>query len=207
MGLRRQIIAAFAVLLLPLAIVALVALSAISDLGGAVDAVRLENDRSLEAASEMESALERTDSAMLLALLGRDDEARAILDPAAPRFEAALGVAADNLTIEGEDALVAEVRRGFDTVVGATRVILVADGDAERVAYQEAFAPAFARTKAAIEALRSANRAAAAEAGEQTQTSARLAFWGVLSGIALALLVGIWAAVRLSRQIAGQHGG
>ena len=205
MGLRRQIIAAFAVLLLPLAVVALLALSAISTLGGAVDAVRLENDLSLEAASEMETALERIDSAALLALLGREAEARGLLDAAEPRFEQALGVAAGNLTIEGEDALVAEVREHFQAVQGATQVIRVGDAEASRVAYAESFTPAFRRTKEAVGALRAANRQAVTEAGAATQASARTAFWGVVAGLVLALAVGAWAAVRLSRQIAAQH--
>ena len=202
MALRQQIVSGFAVLILPLAIVALVALSAISSLGGAVEAVLADNERSLEAVADMDGALERLDSAALLTLLDRDAEASPIANAAQAEFRRALGVAAGNLTIEGEGALVSDLEAVFDDVERASVSLGIAAPDAARGVYADAFVPAFERARARLADLEAANRTAALEAAAAAQTSARSAFWGVALGVALALALGAWAAVRLARQIA-----
>ena len=202
MALRQQIAAGFAVLLVPLAIVALVALSTISDLGGAVGTVLADNDRSLEAVAQMDVALERLDSAALLWLLDRDAEAGQVAGPAQARFRDALATAAGNLTIEGEGEIVDEIERAFDETERSTITISTAGPDAARAAYASGFAPAFERVRGGLERLSEANREAAAVAARDAQATARSAFWGVLGGVVLALALGVWAAARLSRQIA-----
>ena len=202
MALRQQIASGFAVLLIPLAIVALVALSTISRLGGAVEAVLLDNERSLEAAAEMGAALERLDSAALLRLLGRDAEAQEVAGPAVPRFRDALATAEGNLTIEGEGETVSAVESAFGRVEAASAALARAEPDAARVVYADRFVPAFEETRDRIDRLEDANRQAASTAAADAQSVAQTAFWGVALGAALALAVGTWAAARLSRQIA-----
>ena len=202
MTLRQQIAAGFAVLLVPLAIVALVALSTISDLGGAVGAVLADNDRTLEAVGDMDVALERLDSAALLRLLGRDGEAGAIEGPAQAQFRRALAVASGNLTVEGEGEIVAGVEAAFDDVERAAIAVGTAGPDGARDAYASDFVPAFRRARDGLARLGAANRQAAADAAGDARQTARTAFWGVAAGVALALALGAWAASRLSRQIA-----
>ena len=202
MSLRSQIAGGFAVLLVPVAIIALVALSTISRLGGAVEAVLADNERSLEAVAEMDGALERLDSAALLALLGRGAEARQIAVAARPRFRDALAVAAGNLTIDGEGEIVSGVEAAFGDVERASKTLAEAAPDDARRAYARAFVPAFEQTRDRLESLEAANRQAATVAAEQAQASAQAAFWGLVLGVVLALGLGAWAAVRLSRQIA-----
>ena len=202
MSLRQQIVSGFAVLIVPLAIVALVSLSTVSRLGGAVEAVLSENQRSLTAASEMDTALERLDSAALSALLGRPDDAEAIAAPALGQFREALAVAEGNLTIEGEGAIVADLGAGFERVGRAWQALSAADGDAARTTYADAFVPAFDDTRDALGRLRVANREAAAVASQDASQTARVAFWSVAIGALFALAIGAWAALRLSRQIA-----
>ena len=205
MNLRRQIIAGFAVLLVPVVLIALVAFAVLGRLGGAVDAVLSENERSLQAVAEMDVALERLDSAALFALLGRGDEAATIADAARPRFRRALDIAAGNLTIQGEDNLVAEVERAFAEYEQAFEALVSREADAARTVYAESLVPAFERVRGGLEALRSANREAATTAGEQAGSMARVARWGVGLSALLAVLLGIWAALKLSRQIASTY--
>ncbi len=202
MSLRSQIAGGFAVLLIPLAIIALVALSTISRLGGAVEAVLADNERSLQAVAEMDGALERLDSAALLALLGRGGEARQIADAARPRFRDALAVTAGNVTIDGEGEIVSGIESAFGEVEQASAALDDAETDAARRAYAERFVPAFEQTRGRLQALEEANRQAAAVAADQAKASAQTAFWGLALGVALALGLGAWAAARLSRQIA-----
>lgn len=205
MSLRQQIIAGFAVLLVPMAIIALVALSTIDRLGGAVDAVLLENERTLRAASEMDVALERLDSAALLALLGRDEEADTIAETARPRFHAALDIAEGNLTIPGEDALVDAVGTAFADYEQAFDALVASEPDGARTVYASDLVPAFERTRASLTTLREANRDAAQTAGQEAGSMARTALWIVGFGALLAVLLGVWAALKLARQIARRY--
>lgn len=206
MTLRRQIASGFAVVAVPVVVVTLIALSVIGRLGSAVDAVLLENDRSLEAASEMDGALERIDSAALLALLDRDAEADRVATEARPRFRRALDAASGNLTIRGEDRIIGDVEEAFEEVQRAyLRLAQLAPGEA-RDEYATAFVPAFDRTRVGLTRLRTLNREAAREAGQGAQTTARTATWTVAIGALLALALIAWAAAKLSREIAAQPG-
>ena len=206
MSLRQQIVAGFAVLLGPLALVALVAFAVIGRLGGAVDTVLLENERTLEAAAEMDQALERLDSAALLVLLDRDSEAEVIAGRARAQFESALGVAAGNLTVEGEGEVVGDIETEFAGYEAAFAALAAAEPADARATYAADVAPAFDRVRDGLERLTAANRAAASEAAREAGSMARTARWAVGLGALLAVALGAWAAARLSRQIADSYG-
>lgn len=205
MSLRQQIVAGFAVLLGPLAVVALVAFAVIGRLGGAVDAVLLENERTLEAAAEMDRALERLDSAALLVLLGRDGEAAEIARPARASFRSALGVAAGNLTVADEGQIVGAIEGGFADYERAYDALAAAEPEAARDAYADRLVPAFDRVRDGLERLTTANRAAASAAAREAGSMAQTARWAVGLGALVAVVLGAWAAARLSRQIAGSY--
>ena len=171
-------------------------------MGGAVDAVLADNERSLEAVAQMDVALERLDSAALLRLLDRDDEADPIDGPARARFREALAVARGNLTIDEEGRIVDAIEAAWADAERAADAVATAEPDAARAAYATGFAPAFGRVRDGLAQLGEANREAAAVAARDARSTAESAFWLVLGGVALALALGAWAAVRLSRQIA-----
>ncbi len=202
MTLRNQIAAGFGVLLIPILLIALVAFAVIQGLGGAVDSVLLENERSLEAASEMNVAIERIDSAALLLLLGRAPEAGAIADAARPRFEAAFETAAGNVTIGGEQPLLDDLGEAYGTYTAAYTAIGAASGDDARAAYASEFAPAFETVRSRLDALAAINREAASASGAEAGDMARMALWAIGLGVILALALSAWSAAKLSRQIA-----
>ena len=205
MSLRQQIVAGFAVLIGPLVLVALVAFAVIGRLGGAVDTVLLENERTLEAVAQMDQALERLDSAALLVLLDRDAEADAIAGRARSRFRSALDVAAGNLTVEGEGQVVDDIGAAFADYERAFDALDTAEPAATRAAYAADVAPAFDRVRDGLERLGAANREAAAAAAREAGSMARTARWAVGLGALLAVVLGAWAAARLSRQIAQSY--
>jgi CHASE3 domain sensor protein len=208
-ALRTRIASGFAILALPTLVLAVVALAAIDRLGRAVDTVLLENERTLDAAAQMDVALERMDSAALLALLGRDAEAAEIVRTARPAFRDALGAAESNLTVEGEGAVVARVREGFaDFDAAYARLSAPSlEPDARRAVYATQLVPAFGTVRAGLTELRRINREAAMQAGERAGGFAGTARWLVIAGALVALLLCAWVAVRLSRQIADEFGG
>jgi CHASE3 domain sensor protein len=207
MTLRRQIIAGFAVVALPVVLLALVAYAVIGSLGGAVETVLQENERSLEAAAEMEGALERMDSAALTLLLGQRDEADAISLAARPRFLDALAVADGNLTIEGEGDVVEGARTAFTGVERAFVAMLQADDqETARATYGTAFTQAFTTARARVDELERLNRDTAQASARDARMTARMARWTVLIGALLALVLVAWAAIKLSREIAAHPG-
>lgn len=202
MNLRHQIVAGFGVLLVPLALIAITAFAVIGRLGGAVDAVLAENDRSLRAVAAMDVSLERLDSAALLALLGRADEASEIAGVHRARFRGALADAASNLTIEGEAEAVADVEVAFEEYDAAFETVANADHDAARTAYGEALGPAFDRVREELETLREMNQEAALLAAREAGSLARWGLWSVGIASLVAVVLAAWAAVKLSGQIA-----
>lgn len=207
MSLRSQVASGFAVVALPVVIVALVAVAAIDRLGGAVDGVLQDNERTLEAAAEMEGALERLDSAALLALLGRDREASAIAEEAGGRFRGALAVAMGNLTVPGEGDVVRAVGAAFGDLDRAYEAVSRGEPGAARAAYADAFVPAFRQARDGLAELRELNREAAREAARNAQETASAATWAVAVGALVALALVGWAAARVSRQIAASYAG
>lgn len=205
MSLRFQVASGFAVVAIPVVIVALVAVAAIDRLGGAVGGVLQDNERTLEAAAEMDGALERFDSAALLALLGRDAEASAIAEEAGGRFRSALAVAAGNLTVPGEGDVVRAVDAAFGDLDRAYGEVARGEPEAARAAYADAFVPAFRRTRDRLSDLRTLNREAAQEAARDTQATASTTTWAVVVGALIALALVAWAAARVSRQIAASY--
>jgi NtrC-family two-component system sensor histidine kinase KinB len=74
-------------------------------LGGRIDVILRENYESVLAAEGMKEALERMDSAALIALSGRDDRARRQFQENQPHFQANLEKERHNVTVEGEQEL------------------------------------------------------------------------------------------------------
>ena len=207
MTLRQQIVAGFAVVALPVVLLALVAYAVIGALGGAVEAVLQENERSLEAAAEMEGALERMDSAALLILLGQRDEADGISLAARTRFLDALRTAEGNLTIEGEGEVVDRTTTTFTELERAfVGMLQTEDLDDARRAYGDAFTPAFEASRASVDELERLNRDTAQASARGAQVTAQRARWTVVGGALLALALIAWSAAKLSREIAARPG-
>jgi two-component system, NtrC family, sensor histidine kinase KinB len=100
-------------------VAALVALGAWSvwrfrELSSLTQLIVTENYDSVEAAEEMKDSLERQDSAVVLALTGQDERARAQLRGHRERFDAALSRAANNITEPREPEVIDKITRNRD---------------------------------------------------------------------------------------------
>ncbi len=199
--LRTRIASGFAIIILPLVVISIVALATIDRLGRSVDTVLLENERSLAAATDMDIALERLDSAALLLLLGRDGEAQSIAQDATPAFESALESAQGNLTIQGEGQVIDALAQAFEEAQKAY-TLASQDSTQRRIVYAQSFVPAFERTRTRLTQLRTLNRDAAQTAGVEAGNDARTARWTVLVGALVALLLCIWVTIKISGEIA-----
>lgn len=104
MGLRIKILAGFLILTLMLAIAGIWSIYELRATGFSVQAILDENIRSIHAAADMTEALEREDSAILLLLLGKWSDGRAMLSAADSLFNDRLNFAYTNITLPGEKA-------------------------------------------------------------------------------------------------------
>lgn len=82
-------------------------------LGAATDAILKENYRSILAAENMVEALERQNSAVLVAILGEPDKGIALIREQEAEFFQWMARAKDNITIPGEDTLIQHIDNNF----------------------------------------------------------------------------------------------
>ncbi|MDD5723555.1 MAG: MCP four helix bundle domain-containing protein [Syntrophales bacterium] len=129
MGLRAKILSGFLILSTMLLVAGIWSIYELSTIGISVQKILDDNYKSVNAAKSMIEALEREDSGILLLLLGKREEGRAIIDSADESFQKAYETARSNVTISGEEDYVNEVMNAYDTyrnlwrqsVVGTTR--------------------------------------------------------------------------------------
>jgi hypothetical protein len=113
MSLRWKILSGFLLLVLMLATAGLWSVYELSAARSVVQSMLDGNYRSIEAANEMRSALQRADSGSLLLLLGHAREGRLLMDSADSLFSAQFAIASGNLTVEGEKDCLDRIRAQY----------------------------------------------------------------------------------------------
>ncbi|MEW5735885.1 MAG: ATP-binding protein [Thermodesulfobacteriota bacterium] len=207
MGLRVKILIGYGGTLILVAAVMVWAVSGLFRLGKASDAILRENYRSILAAENMVDALERQDSAVLLALLGdRQGGTRQFMEGES-LFLQWLARAKDNITIEGEKELLLAIESGFSRY----RTLFPKAGESAGLTdeeipslsdYHDNLFPVFSSVRDSCIKLRELNEktmyAASIRAGEVSRRA-------VLSTVAVgasALIAGLVLSLLLSAKIA-----
>ncbi len=114
MGLRAKILSGFLILAAMLLVAGSWSIYELRNIGMSVQKLLHENYKSIDAAKSMTEALEREDSGILLLLLGKREEGRAILQAADDSFHKAYETARSNVTIPGEQGYVEAVSKAYD---------------------------------------------------------------------------------------------
>lgn len=186
-----------------LVLVAFVALSALTRLGGAVDTILRENYRSVIACGAMLEAMERQDSAALFAAVGHDDLARPMLAAQRAAFARAFAVEASNVTLPGEGAEVRTIEALYrDYVAAVDRLIATPPAQRRTELYFDALLPRFNRLKEAVRRVSQMNQAQMERADREARAMARRGAAITWSVGALTLLLALWLALRLPASIA-----
>ena len=129
-SLRTQILLGYGLVFLLAGLAIAWAVANLLRLGAASDAILSENYRSIEAAEHMLDALERQDSAVLLYILGSEEEGARQFDTNQGRFHRWLGRAEDNVTVPGEGAVIASIDSSYVAYTTAFTTLVDADGSA-----------------------------------------------------------------------------
>ncbi len=110
MKLRLKILSGFFILALMLSIAGVWSIYELRSVGTKVQELLSDNYKSINASKMMIEALEREDSGLLLLLLGNWQQGRRIISSADSLFQAAFIIAANNITIPGEQRYIDSIR-------------------------------------------------------------------------------------------------
>ena len=191
MSLRHKLLATYLVFVAALAVLGAWSAWRLEQAGAVSQRILSENYESVVAAQSMKESLERQDSAVLFAQLGRTERARRQLDEHRRRFDAAFARAAGNITEPGESEIIEAIRRERDEYYRLD----------EHADYFERIEPRFDALRADINRLLQLNQAAMLRksADAQRVTGRSIVMTVILS--AALVIAGLGFAVRLSAQI------
>ncbi|MFO7949422.1 MAG: ATP-binding protein [Candidatus Fermentibacteraceae bacterium] len=208
MKLRRKILFGYSLALILMAAVVTWAVFNLVRLGQASDAILRENYKSILAAESMVDAIERQDSAILLIMLAYDDEGLSQFRRNEAQFLLWLGRAKDNITIEGEAAILDSMEAGYSrylTAFSSLREVLASSPGAAGSYYHETVLPQFTSVRDMALQLREINHNTMHEASREASAVSRKATWSTLViavlGIGLALAFSLLLSKRLVRPI------
>ena len=172
-------------------------------LGQASDAILRENYKSILAAESMIDAIERQDSATLLLILGFSEEALTSFRENESAFLQSFARAEDNITIEGEKAIIASIKSGYsEYLVGFSKLRdLTGTGNRDEVGtfYHETLKPAFVHVRDACVRLREINQDTMFAASTRAEAVAQRALWSIAVIGAIAIVAGVGFSLVLSR--------
>lgn len=115
--LKLKILSGFLLLIALLVVAGTVSIIEFQKLSRSVNQLIEDNYKTIESAREMLEALERTDSGVLLMLLGERDEGLAIIRSAKESFSKSFVIAQNNITEVNEDKYIANIQKLYDDFI------------------------------------------------------------------------------------------
>jgi hypothetical protein len=115
--LKLKILSGFLLLIALLAVAGTVSIIEFQKLSCSVNQLIEDNYKTIESAREMLEALERTDSGVLLMLLGERDEGLTIIHSAKESFSKSFVIAQNNITEVNEDKYIANIKKLYDDFI------------------------------------------------------------------------------------------
>lgn len=198
MTLRTRLLLAQGPLALALALVGVLAVATLADLGKSGQRILADNYRSVLAAQRMKEAIERIDSAALFLVIGEDARGLRQASENRPRFESELRVEEDNITEPGEKEAAAELRRNWTDYQRAFDAFAqLTDAQRRRERYLGVLSPAFVRVKDSADTILAINQDAMVEKSDQLRRKSELAKTLTLVAVLAAFLVGLLASGAL----------
>ena len=198
MTLRTRLLLAQGPLALALALVGVMAVATLADLGKSGQRILADNYRSVLAAQRMKEAIERIDSAALFLVIGED--ARGLRQAAEnrPRFESELQVEEQNITEPGEQEAAVELRRNWTSYQRAfDAFVQLPSRDQRRARYLEVLSDGFVRVKDSADKILAINQDAMVQRSESQRHKSELAKTLTILAVLAALLVGLVASGSL----------
>ena len=200
-SLRRKLLLGYGATLLVSVLLLVWSIMSLNALGRASSAILSENYRSIAATSTMTAALARQERALVLVASTRDPEAaeRQVHEGEA-RFLQALGRARDNITIEGEEAILDTIQARYTRFLAVASRQMRADHAAAPGGVEDGIVPATDGVLQACERLREINERTMYQASGAAALLARRAGWTMAAAGAGLVCLGLVIALVLSRR-------
>jgi two-component system, NtrC family, sensor histidine kinase KinB len=209
-NLRKKLSIGFGGLLVILILIGSQGIYLVSDLGQSIDVILRENYRSVIACQDMKEAIERMDSGSLFCLLSYQ-EGKDIISENELKFEKALNIELNNLTVPGEGEKAERIRTLFSQYRSVMHDFLSVDiaQDSRRDLYFKQLFPVFQQTKKAADEvlhlnqqnMSDANDLARAKAASARQQMGLLLFVGALVAVSFIIFTRQWILYPISRLI------
>jgi len=198
MTLRTRLLIAQGPLALALALVGVLAVVTLADLGKSGERILADNYRSVLAAQRMKEAIERVDSAAHFLLIGED--ARGLRQAAEnrPRFESELRAEEQNITEPGEQEAAVALRGNWtDYQQAFDAFVQLPQKEQRRDRYVQVLSPAFVRVKDSADSILAINQDAMVQKSEALRRKSELARTLTVFAVLGALLAGLLASGSL----------
>ena len=199
--LRRKIFIGYGITLILMAVVLVWAFINLWDLGRASDAILRENYKSILAAENMVYAIERQDSAILLVVVGYEDEGWKQFRENESEFFQWLARAKDNITVEGEDRVVKSIENGYSSYIHhVAQLKSISMGGARKTGpfYHEAILPLFLSVRDTCIRLREINQQNMFRVSDRAHTLAKRAIGSMAIIGSVAIAIGLGFSLILS---------
>lgn len=200
-SLRRKILASYLLLVLILTGVGVWAVFNFTHLNGKIQSLTNENYRSTLAAQNMVAALERTDSAMLMLLLGETGRAMEIFQAGEAEFLIWFGRAEDNITLREEAQIINAIRTHHQQFIALWELMRRETTAEARLTYANQALPKFLVLRGLCTELLRVNHEALVLGNAAAATAARWATWSTLGVTGAAAVLAVFLALGLSETI------
>jgi signal transduction histidine kinase len=174
-------------------------------LGRSVDVILVNNYKSILAAENMKEALERIDSSAMFFVASHVDKARSQFAENVKNFEDEFRVAADNITEQGEDQIVAEINTRYSAYKKETEQFLNSphgpSNPEQSVIYFEHLEPGFLAVKGKLDDLLRLNQQAMVSASKRAQAESLRAEVSTAIVAALGLVFALGFAWRFTTYV------
>jgi signal transduction histidine kinase len=201
-SLRRKLAFSYGLLIVIILAVSAWGIYHLVSLGRAIDAMLVDNYKSIRAAENMKEALERQDSSAMFFIAGHADKARQQYAENSVRFTQEFQVVANNITEPGEDQIITDIDSKYSGYGREIEQLLNARGhisaDDQSRLYFERLEPDFISLKNRIDDLLHLNQQAMLAANERAIRQSWRAEISTAGMAALALIVALIFAWRFT---------
>jgi len=170
--LRQKLLVIFGFLLIIATFIGIQSIERFNRLGQSIDVILRENYRSVIACQHMKEALERIDSGLLFLLLGYEKQGQALITENIGRFDAALEVESNNLTLPDEPQKARLLKSLFARYEEKLQSITRQPSPARQDIYINTLLPLFREIKETADAILQMNQQNMSDANDRARIKA-----------------------------------
>jgi two-component system, NtrC family, sensor histidine kinase KinB len=202
-SIRQKLLLGYGGLLAIVAVIGVMTIVQIRELGDAIDVILRENYRSVVACQDMKEAIERVDSGIVFTFVGDDDEGKRQIEAGMKHFSEALAVEMGNITLSGEGErshrlgeAFAEYSKDLPAITDPSRPL-----EARKAYYFSTLLPLFEQIKGLAQEILEMNQANMSDANDAARAQAASAQRRMTVAILLCAVAAVAFSLRIQRWI------